>query len=82
MSLLHVLTFAPVVLGLLIGGDGARRAFTVALIGSLVHLALTAYTLWSFDWSKSGVMQLEGGLPWIKALGITLTSASTRSRCC
>ncbi|MDX2016683.1 MAG: NADH-quinone oxidoreductase subunit M [Planctomycetota bacterium] len=72
MSLLHVLTFAPVVLGLLIAAMGRGRAFTVALIGSLVHLALTAYTLWSFDWSKPGAMQLEGGLPWIQALGITL----------
>ncbi len=67
--MITVLTFAPVLAAILIFALPAARARMLALGGTLVSLAITAWMLTQFNLAEEGI-QFQEKYSWIPALGI------------
>ncbi len=71
--MLALLVLVPVAFALVVAFSPEKRARATALLGTLVALALTAYSLFQFDWTKSGEFQFPNKVQWLPSLGISLS---------
>jgi len=63
----------PLAVGLIIALAPARRAYPIALYGSLAACVLCAVLVGTFDWSSGGAFHFAGAVSWLKPIGLSFS---------
>jgi len=71
--MLFALILIPIFTALVVAMNPTERAKIISMIGSLVMLVLTLGLLFTFGWSRSGELQFGGEIPFVPALGVSLS---------
>ncbi|MGH7242336.1 MAG: complex I subunit 4 family protein [Phycisphaerales bacterium] len=71
--ILTLLVVVPLVFAFIVALSPEKRARAMALFGTLVALALTVLSLFSFDWRDGGSFQFPNRIEWLPSLGISVS---------
>src|SRR5262245_48676181 len=65
----------PLIAGLAIAFAPERRAYAIAMIGSLLACVICIATAFTFDWSNASAFQLDAQFEWARPIGLKFALA-------
>ncbi len=63
----------PLAVGLIVALAPARRAYTIALYGSLASCVLCAALIGTFDWESGASFHFSGSVEWLRPIGLSFS---------